>query len=58
MACLSTSDSPNVAIFDNLNLVTLPGCPGLVEIAGSSLPLLALFTPIDRFYHIRRNSVV
>ncbi len=40
---------PHVAMFDNLNLVSLIGLAGLIEIVGSSLLLLGLFTRIAAF---------
>jgi putative oxidoreductase len=40
---------PHVANFDNLNLVSLIGAAGLIEIIGSALLLLGLFTRIAAF---------
>ena len=40
---------PHVANFDNLNLVSLIGAAGLIEIIGSALLLLGLFTRVAAF---------
>ncbi len=40
---------PHVANFDNLNLVSLIGVAGLIEIIGSALLLLGLFTRVAAF---------
>jgi putative oxidoreductase len=40
---------PHVAMFDNLNLVSLVGVAGLIEIVGSVLLLLGLFTRLAAF---------
>jgi putative oxidoreductase len=40
---------PHVAMFDNLNLVSLVGVAGLIEIVGSVFLLLGLFTRLAAF---------
>jgi putative oxidoreductase len=40
---------PHVAMFDNLNLVSLIGVAGLIEIVGSVFLLLGLFTRLAAF---------